>query len=112
MVNDQLASSVEQIGKRLRAVRTFEDVILPHSFPRQFAALPAQFVPFAGEFLFGRKVRQPRLQPFFSRNYFRSDLFCTDEFPLSGYARAHVSSMLRAELSVSLYSDVSSGVPG
>ena len=48
MINDQLAAAGEKIGERLRTVRAFEDVVLLDAFPRQFAPLPAQFVPLAG----------------------------------------------------------------
>ena len=77
MVDDQLAAAGEQIGERLRAVRAFEHVVLLDPFPRQFAALPAQFVPFPGEFLFSGQVRQARLQPFVSRHHFVVSLRCS-----------------------------------
>ncbi len=122
VINDELASALEKIAERAAAVRSFEDVVLADAFPRQFASLPAQFVPFAGEFLFGGKVRQPRLDPFVARNYFVLCLCCSHritlsllvafEFTYQGYARTHVSSMLRAALSVSPFGGVSSFVVG
>jgi hypothetical protein len=76
MVDDQLAALGEEIGKRLRAVRTFEDVVSLNLDPRQFTALPAQLVALPGELLFSGQVRQPRLEPFVSRYHFVLSLRC------------------------------------
>jgi hypothetical protein len=83
MVNNQLAAACEEIGERLRAVRTFEDVILFDPDPGQFAALPAQFVPLARQFLFGGQVRQARLEPFVLGYYFVACFGCSHRIFLS-----------------------------
>ena len=83
MVDDQLVAAGEEIRECLRAVRTFEDIVLLDPFPRQFAALPAQFVASACEFFFGGQVRQARLQPFVSRHYFVASLCCSHRMILS-----------------------------
>src|SRR5579872_400859 len=69
VIDDQLASSTEEFVKSQRAFGTFEHVILLDSFPRQFAALPAQFIPLASEFLFSGQVLHPRLAPFVPRHH-------------------------------------------
>src|SRR6266478_8991055 len=44
VVDDQLASAAEEIGKRLLAFWSIEDVGLLDLFPREFTALPAQLI--------------------------------------------------------------------
>src|SRR5262245_43674532 len=77
VVDDKLAPALEQIAEGAAAVRTVEEVVLVDQHPWQFAALPAQFVSFPGEFLFGGKMLQTRLQPFVSRNHFVLSLCCS-----------------------------------
>ena len=52
MPDDQLAAPGEQIGKRLAAVRSIEDIALVHLDPRQRPSFGGQPVAQAGEFLF------------------------------------------------------------
>src|SRR6185312_810353 len=52
VIDDQLAVASKQISKCFRAVLAFENVVFFDAFPRQFAPLPAQFIPSTSEFLF------------------------------------------------------------
>ncbi len=92
MLHHELVAALEQVGERAPAFGRVEDVVLLHSYPWQFAALPAQFVPFPGEFFFSGQVLQARLQPFVFRSHFVLALRCSHWVILSsfthGYARA------------------------
>ena len=59
--------------------------------PGQLAALAAELVAPAREFLFSGQVRRARLEPFVSRYHFVLRFVAVIEFPFSGYARAQVS---------------------
>ncbi len=57
MVDDELTAAVEEIGQRLAAVRSLEDVLLVHRFPRQIAAPLGQTIAEASElFLFRQEL--------------------------------------------------------
>ena len=57
VVDDELAAAVEEFGQRLAAVRSLEDVLLVHRFPRQIAAPLAQAIAQARElFLFRQEL--------------------------------------------------------
>ncbi|MGF6176802.1 hypothetical protein ABIE33_005115 [Ensifer sp. 4252] len=55
--------SVEEIGKRQSASRPFGPVGFFHALPGHFHAAPRQRLPLPGEFLFGSKQVEARLQP-------------------------------------------------
>src|SRR6202011_2402423 len=57
VIDDELAPFLEELGQRLLAQGTVEDVLLVNSLPWELAPLSAQFVPQSGEFLFLREER-------------------------------------------------------
>ena len=63
MFDDQLATSVEEIGERLFALRTIEQVILLDLDPRQRAPLGAQLIAQPREFFFLDQVLPARCEP-------------------------------------------------
>src|SRR4029077_16037875 len=67
VVDDELTLTVEEVGKRLFAIRPFEHVLLPDCLPGQFTPLPAQFIAQASEFFFLRQQFPARLQPLVAR---------------------------------------------
>src|SRR5271165_4157679 len=67
VIDNQLASSLEQLGQRYLARRSFEDVALLHLLPWKLAALAAQFVTQPGEFFLLLQERFSRRQPFRDR---------------------------------------------
>ena len=71
MVDDQLASSAEQIGQRLFSAGAIEDVFLLHFFPRQFAALAAELIAQTGELLLSCQQLLARREPLGSEHHFR-----------------------------------------
>ena len=70
MVDDQLASPVEQLRQSLLAAGSVENIILVDALPRQFPALLAQLVAQPGEFLFLDQQLLAGREPFIVRNDF------------------------------------------
>src|SRR5262249_10566813 len=69
VIDEELASPVEEFGQGLFPVGSFEDVLLGHGFPGEFAALTTQLVPQSCELLFLREERGSRGEPFLVRNH-------------------------------------------
>src|SRR5258707_8169990 len=69
VIDDELAPLFEELGQRLLAVGSIEDVRLVHLHPWERAPLPAQFVSKSREFLFLRKKRRARGEPLRARNH-------------------------------------------
>jgi hypothetical protein len=75
VIDNQLASSVEQVGQRLPPMCAFENIFFPDLFPRHLAPLPAQFVAQARKlFLLCQQVFSRR-QPFRRRDHIRCKFF-------------------------------------
>src|SRR3979490_3116715 len=68
MIDDQLATSLEEIAERLLAVGRVENVVLLDLHPRQLASLGAHLVTEPGEFLLLAQVLLARGEPLISRN--------------------------------------------
>src|SRR5260370_309790 len=68
MLDDELATPLEQVAERHFALRRVEDIALLDLLPRQLAALARQLVAPAGEFLLLGEMGLLRLQPLFVRN--------------------------------------------
>jgi hypothetical protein len=67
VIDDELALAAEQVGERLLAARSVENIILFDFFPRQLAALLAQRVAGACKGLFFGEMRLARRNPLVSR---------------------------------------------
>jgi hypothetical protein len=70
MIDDELASAVEELRQRLLPVRPLEHVILRDGLPRQIAPLLAQLIAQAGEFLLLQQQLLARLGPSLARHDF------------------------------------------
>src|SRR5437879_10497248 len=68
VVHDQLASAVEEVGERRRALRSLEDIALADLPPRERTPLGAQPIAQPREFLLPCQMRFARLEPFVSRH--------------------------------------------
>src|SRR5260221_1445753 len=69
VINDELAPLFEELGQRLFAIGSIEDIRLVHLHPWELPPLPAQFVSKPCEFLFLRKKRRARGEPLLARNH-------------------------------------------
>jgi len=67
VVDDQLRAPVEELGQRLRALVSVEDVLLVNRYPRQFLPLPRELVAAAGELLLALEQLTPSGKPLLTR---------------------------------------------
>src|SRR6266852_332611 len=70
VIDDQLRTPRKEVGQRLFAVRSFENVLLVHSLPRQFAPLLTKLVTQSSKFLFLCQKLLARADPFTFRDNF------------------------------------------
>ena len=76
VIDDQLALPAKKLRQRRLSTRSFEYIVLLDLLPRQFAALPAQFVAQSRELLLLFQQFFARLQPFRRRHHLRRPTLC------------------------------------
>src|SRR5260370_33065674 len=86
VIDDELTSVLEQIGKRLLTFWADEDVFLLDFRPWQLAPLPRQVIFETGELLFFRHQRDARSDPWFVRYDRRVFWISHSEMPTSSRA--------------------------
>src|ERR1700674_3698152 len=87
MIDDQLATPVEQVGERVPAVKSVEDIFLLDLDPGQRPPLGAQLVAPASEFLLRDEQSRARGKPFLPGNnlgIFHAVLLGSNRRPIDG----------------------------
>src|SRR5262249_53523293 len=107
VVDDELASTGEEVGQGRAPLRAVEVILLFHLPPGQIAALLAQFVAQAGQLFFLHQQRLASLQPFRIRN----NLVTRHDAPLHDLCLSHLRSLSRT-LGASLTAGMKPPGPG
>src|SRR5258708_39276505 len=82
VIDDQLRTPRKEVGQRLFAVRSLENVLLVHSLPRQFAPLLTKLVTQSSKFLFLCQKLLASADPLILRHNFMS-FHCDTSFRFS-----------------------------